>query len=130
MLKEAIGNSEVDLVILDSFNTLFRTGSEHECGFAAKKFVLDLKRRGLAVVITCQSGKSGKPRGASRLQHVMNTVIALKYPLDYSVSQGARFEVHFERAHGLHENDVFPFEARLKVCDGAARWATGNLKAI
>ncbi|MBS0521335.1 MAG: RNA polymerase subunit sigma-70, partial [Proteobacteria bacterium] len=44
--------------------------------------------------------------------------------------QGARFELHFEKARGLHGEAVAPFEARL-VTDGTglARFEWGPLAA-
>jgi hypothetical protein len=37
-------------------------------------------------------------------------------------TQGARFEVHFEKARGFHGADAQLFEARYEVRDGAAMW--------
>ena len=34
-------------------------------------------------------------------------------PPDYSADQGARFEIHFEKARGFHGPEAEPFEARL-----------------
>jgi putative DNA primase/helicase len=53
---------------------------------------------------------------------VLDTVIALRRPTDYQADQGARFEVHFEKARGFHGDDARPFEARYEERDGAALW--------
>jgi hypothetical protein len=36
------------------------------------------------------------------------------------MAQGARFEVHIEKARGIHGEHVKPFEARLDTLDGNA----------
>jgi putative DNA primase/helicase len=59
---------------------------------------------------------------------VLDTVIALRRPVDYSPDQGARFEVHFEKARGFYGEEAQPFEARYEVRDGAAIW-TGTVIA-
>jgi putative DNA primase/helicase len=53
---------------------------------------------------------------------VLDTVISLRRPADYSPEQGARFEVHFEKTRGFYGNDAQPFEARYEVQDQAAVW--------
>jgi integrase len=46
---------------------------------------------------------------------VLDTVIALKRPGDYTPDMGACFEVNFEKARGLFGDDTKPFEARLEI---------------
>jgi putative DNA primase/helicase len=53
---------------------------------------------------------------------VLDTVISLRRPADYSPEQGARFEVHFEKSRGFYGKDAQPFEARYEVREGAATW--------
>jgi putative DNA primase/helicase len=46
---------------------------------------------------------------------VLDTVIGLRRPEDYSPDQGARFEIHFEKLR--HRADgVVPFETTAKAC--------------
>ena len=53
--------------------------------------------------------------------------IALKRPADYRPDQGARFEVHFEKARGFHGDAALPFEARYEERDGAALWTRAEI---
>lgn len=53
------------------------------------------------------AGKSGAQRGTSKREDVLDTVVALKRPGDYVTSQGARFEVHFEKARGIFGMTLF-----------------------
>jgi putative DNA primase/helicase len=60
---------------------------------------------------------------------VLDTVIHLRRPGDYRSEEGARFEVHFEKARGLWGDDVKAFEARL-VTDqhGGQEWTIKSLE--
>ncbi len=49
--------------------------------------------------------------------------MALKCPAGYHARDGARFEIHFEKARGLFGDAVDPIEARLETDNiGVARW--------
>jgi len=62
---------------------------------------------------------------------LLDTVILLKRPADYNPSQGARFEVHFEKCRNLHGRDVNPFEARLDTSpNGTQAWTTCAVDAL
>lgn len=54
---------------------------------------------------------------------MLDLVLALRQPIDYSQSQGARFELHFEKARGLLGESVEPIEVRLGFTpEGQIRW--------
>jgi putative DNA primase/helicase len=49
--------------------------------------------------------------------------MAMRRPGDYEPNDGARFELHFEKARGLYGDDAEPIEARM-ITDGVGviRW--------
>ncbi len=57
------------------------------------------------------AGVNGRQRGTSRREDALDTVIALRRPADYSPEQGARFEIHIEKARSMvgDEATVEPF---------------------
>jgi hypothetical protein len=61
----------------------------------------------------------GAQRGTSRREDVLDTVMSLRRPADYQPDQGARFEVHFEKARG---DEAKPFEARYEIRDAGSLW--------
>ena len=79
------------------------------------------------MLLVHHAGKGGQQRGTSRREDVLDTVIALRHPCDYSPSEGARFNVHIEKARGAFGDDVKPFEVKLEVINGAATWSTRDL---
>jgi putative DNA primase/helicase len=74
------------------------------------------------VVLLHHAGKGGAQRGTSRREDVLDTVISLRRPADYSPEHGAPFEVHFEKTRGFYGEEARPFEAKYETRDGAAVW--------
>jgi len=121
----------VELLVLDNLATLAKhpkaKDNEAESWTPVQNWLLKLRRRGIAVVVVQHAGKSGDQRGTSSKEDVMNTVIALKRPENYSPEQGARFEVHLKKARGISGDQARPFEAALEVIDGAYSWSTSEI---
>ena len=46
-------------------------------------WLLRLRRQGVAVLLVHHAGRSGNPRGTSKREDVLDTVIQLKHPEDY-----------------------------------------------
>lgn len=54
---------------------------------------------------------------------MLDLVMAIRRPADYQPAEGARFEIHFEKARCLLGEAAKPIEARLQVDPpGVARW--------
>jgi len=58
---------------------------------------------------------------------VLDTVIKLVHPLNYRAAEGARFEVHLEKARQVWGEQIEPFEARLLADDKGWRWERHSL---
>jgi hypothetical protein len=104
-----------DLVVVDNLSTLCRTLKENDADswLPVQSWALSIRRMGKSVLLIHHGGKSGAQRGTSRKEDVLDTVMSLRKPPDYSADQGARFEIHFEKARGFHGPEAEPFEARL-----------------
>jgi putative DNA primase/helicase len=107
-----------DLLVLDNLASLVapryaprQGGADHWS--ALQRLLLHLRRRGTAVLIVHHSDRAGQPRGTSRREELLDLVLALRKPRDYAPSDGARFEIHVEKARGLWGDAVAPIEARL-----------------
>ena len=127
-IDRVIGDAEV--VIFDNVSTLFRSGRENEAEswMPVQNWLLKHRREGRTVVIIHHAGKGKAQRGTSRREDVLDVVLSLRAPSDYEPSEGARFEVHFEKARGLVGNDVEPFEAKLELRDGKAVWTKRDVE--
>ena len=118
-------------MVLDNLSTLCRSGVENEAEswLPVQGWLLGLRQRGISALLVHHAGKSGLQRGTSRREDVLDTVIKLKRPVDYEPADGARFEVHFEKARGLFGDDVEAIEARLEVDGlGHAKWQYWKLE--
>jgi putative DNA primase/helicase len=118
--------------VLDNLSTLtsvFRD-NDAESWNPIQDWLLRLRRRGVSVLIVHHAGKGGEQRGTSRREDVLDTSISLRRPSDYSPPQGARFEVHLEKARGIYGDQTTPFEARLEVLNGAAHWTIREIEDV
>lgn len=117
-------NDDIDLIILDNLSTLVRSGKENEAESWApiQDWALGLRTQGKSVLFIHHSGKGGQQRGTSRREDVLDTVIALKHPSDYTPEHGALFEVHYEKARGICGEEVAPFRAQLRADEDSQEW--------
>ena len=115
-IDELIGD-EIKLVVLDNLSTLIRSGKESESDswLPVQEWVLRLRSKGKSVLLIHHAGKGGQQRGTSRREDVLDTVIALRKPENYSPDSGTCFEVHFEKNRGLYGDNIKPFEAHLET---------------
>jgi putative DNA primase/helicase len=120
----------VDLLVLDNLSSLTAVirDNDAESWGPIQEWLLRLRRRGISVLIVHHAGKGGQQRGTSRREDVLDTSISLRRPADYSPTEGAKFEVHLEKARGVHGDEARPFEAKLETRDGVASWTTKELE--
>jgi hypothetical protein len=120
----------VQLLVLDNLSSLTAVirDNDAESWSPIQEWLLRLRRRGISVLIVHHAGKGGGQRGTSRREDVLDTSISLGRPNDYEAPQGARFEVHLEKARGIHGDEARPFEAALNVIDGIAHWKISGIK--
>jgi len=60
----------------------------------------------------------------------LDTSISLRRPSDYLPTEGARFEVHYEKARGIHGDRARPFEAKLEIRYGAMFWTIREIEDV
>jgi putative DNA primase/helicase len=123
----------VELLILDNLSSLTAVvrDNDAESWTPIQAWLLRLRRRGLSVLIVHHAGKGGEQRGTSRREDVLDTSINLRRPDDYASTEGARFEVHLEKARGVHGDGAKAFEATLTTgAEGNAIWAIRELEDV
>lgn len=123
---------DAKLIIVDNLSCWARSGgreNDAESWGQVSNWLLMKRAAGLSVIFIHHSGKGGLQRGTSKREDILDTVICLKHPADYDPADGAVFEVHFEKARGLHGEAARPIEARL-MTDEANRqtWAMQALE--
>lgn len=123
---------DIDLLILDNLSSLTAVirDNDAESWGPIQDWLLRLRRRGVSVLIVHHAGKGGQQRGTSRREDVLDTSISLRHSEDYTPAEGARFEVHLEKARGVHGDAAKPFEAKLETVNGAALWTMREIEDV
>lgn len=123
-----------ELVILDNLSSLIPSGEERETEDWAivQEWLLKLRRCGFTTLFAHHAGKGGGQRGTSNREDVLNLVINLRRPADYTPEDGLRAEVHFEKIRGRASGSaVQPFELKLESDqNGRACWTRRPLKLM
>ena len=123
-IETVLGDARV--IVVDNLSCLARSGKENEGDSwqPVAEWALRMRATGRSVIFIHHSGKGGQQRGTSKREDLLDVVMLLKRPADYSPTQGARFEVHFEKARSLFGQEVAPIEAALEtLADGRQQWA-------
>jgi len=121
---------DIRLIILDNLSCLCRSGNENEAESWSfvQEWALQQRAAGRSIIFVHHSGKSGKQRGTSRREDVLDTVLSLRRPNDYAASEGARFEVHVEKGRTLFGQAADVFEAQLETdAAGRQRWQVTDM---
>jgi putative DNA primase/helicase len=105
-----------DVLILDSLSTLCPRPRQNETDswLSIQGWLLELRRKGKAVLVLEHDGKGGQQRGTSAKEDILDLSLHIVRPSDYTPDQNARFEVHFVKTRGLLGEATLPFEAWLK----------------
>jgi hypothetical protein len=129
-IDAAIGEAEV--LILDNISTLVRSGKENEAEswLPVQGWALAHRRAGRSILFIHHAGKGGLQPGTSRREDVLDSVIALRRPVDYVADQGARFEVVIEKGRGVHGDDARPIEASYEEREGVAFWTRTEITDV
>jgi putative DNA primase/helicase len=93
-------------------------------------WLLQLRRRGVAVLLVHHASRAGNPRGSIAREDTLDVVIELRRPSDYDITQGARFEAHLTKARGIFGADARPFEAKLETRDGEDVWSCTDIRDL
>lgn len=128
MINNAI-HPDTDVIIVDNLSSWSKAGSEDaETWSPIAAWALRLRSEGKSVIFIHHAGKSGAQRGTSRREDHLDTVIALRRPPQSKPSDGAYFELHFEKSRNQTGTDVDPFFAQLVVDDnGNQTWDWGSI---
>ena len=123
-LLELLQDAHTSLLVIDNLASLVGLrGKDPDPWRTVQRFLMMLRRHRTAVLVVHHANKQGHQRGTSRREDIVDLVMAIRRPPDYRPSEGARFELHFEKTRSLHGTAIEPIEARLTVdADGRAQW--------
>lgn len=124
-------DDDTALVVIDNLSAWCRTGRENEAEswHPVAGWILQLRRRGMAVLLIHHAGKGGQQRGTSKREDLLDVVIGLSRPKDYDPKQGAVFNLEFTKARNLAGDGAESLEITLGGTDDRAVWQCRTLEA-
>ena len=91
----------------------------------------ELKHEGHSICHVHHVGKGGSQRGASRKHDALDTVIHLKRPEEYDASEGAVFNVKFDKHRHFAGEYARSFKCAIKVDDNnKVSWDISDFKDV
>lgn len=132
MIEDCLKGGE--LLILDNLSCLCRSGKENEGDdwVPVAEWALRLRQRGISVLFVHHAGKGGEQRGTSRREDLLDCVISMRKPAEYSFSEGLRCEIHIEKMRNSGADEaVYPFELTMRRgVNEAVIWTQRPLKDV
>ena len=117
---------DVEVIIIDNISCLCRTGRENESEswVPVQEWLSHMKVSGRSVIFIHHASKTGCQRGTSKRADAVDTCIRLNRPLDYDATQGACFELHFEKSRGFSGEEASSRLIEMKMNpDGTQHWS-------
>ncbi len=132
VLNDMIDGCQPDLIIFDSLSTLVRTGVENEAESWApiQDWMLAHRWKGRTIIMIHHEGRSGKPRGTSKREDVMDTMIGLKMVEREGdeLDGESVFELQFTKHRDFFGAAAEPMLIRLSMRDGKVIWNHERVK--
>jgi putative DNA primase/helicase len=123
-LDRIIRQCQPDVVILDSISTLVRSGVENEAESWApiQDWLMQHRWDGRTIILVHHEGKNKKPRGSSKREDVLDTMIRLAKKDDQFTGDESVFELTFTKARDFCGDDAAPMLIKLAVEDSQVTW--------
>lgn len=114
---------KIKLIVIDNISTLCHVKeNDAESWMPIQEWALQMRARGISVLFVHHAGKGGAQRGTSKREDILDTVISLRRPPEYSPTDGAVFELHFEKSRGFTGEDVQPIQLSLNEIGDKLKW--------
>ena len=123
-LLEQCQREKIEVLILDNLSCLFTGMKENDADAweLVLPWLLELRRRRIAVIIIAHAGRNGFMRGTSRREDAAFWVIQLTEAKDAcEIQNGARFVARFVKNRNATEADCPPLEWHFHLPKGANR---------
>jgi putative DNA primase/helicase len=133
-LDRVINRCQPDLIIFDSISTLVRSGVENEAESwtPMQDWLLKHRWQGRTIILVHHDGRSGRPRGTSKREDVLDTMIHLHKVIDDRASEtdDSIFQLTFTKARDFYGHDAEPLRLRLSTVDGQVSWTHDTVSNV
>jgi putative DNA primase/helicase len=127
-LDRIVERQNPDLIVLDSLSTLVRSGIENEADSWApvQDWLMQHRWQGRTIILIHHEGRSNKPRGTSKREDVLDTMIGLKTyepkPGEQPREDESAFELEFTKHREFYGTDAVPMVLHLSTTSGVVVW--------
>jgi putative DNA primase/helicase len=114
-----------ELVVVDNLSVCLRTGDPNAPAWWApmQEALQELRKRSTATLLDHHQNKAGEQRGTNAKEDILDGVIRLQRPADYSATDGAKFMLSWDKGRALRGEDKTPVEAQLADDpEGGVKW--------
>jgi putative DNA primase/helicase len=124
-IDRVIEDSQSEFIILDSLSTLVRSGVENDAESWAplQDWMLHHRFRGRTFIIIHHEGRSKQPRGTSKREDIMDTIIRLKELERDEVLDKSTYELTFTKTREFYGADKAPLILQLTTSEQQSQWS-------
>lgn len=124
-LLELCEHEQIKVLILDNLSTAFRGLNENESDSWEQvgPWLLDLRRRGIAVVLVCHAGRNGQIRGTSRREDAAHWILSLEESGDPEEHEH-QFKTRFTKIRNCGAADAPPLLWKIDTSENPAEITT------
>lgn len=125
---EIIERHKPDVIILDSLSTLVRSGVENDAESWApiQDWAMGHRWRGRSIIFVHHEGRGKRPRGTSKKEDVLDTMIGLKRAAlhhgEDAKENESTFELEYTKAREFYGQDAAPMVLHLSTASGRMEW--------
>ena len=125
VLLQLCEQEKIKVLILDNLSTAFRGLNENESDSWERvgPWLLDLRRRGIAVVLVCHAGRNGLIRGTSRREDAAHWILSLEESGDES-EQAHQFKTRFTKIRNCPASEAPPLLWKVDTSGDTAEVVT------
>ena len=130
LLEQLDADKQLRVVILDNLSSLalIREDKSDDWRQYMLPFLIQCRRRGIAIIIVHHCGKSGEQRGTCAREDHLDTSIMLTRAKDNTHEAGCSFQVSFTKSRDCYGETIASFIATLQTSNAAATWEISLIK--
>ena len=130
VLDHIIEEQNIDLVISDSLSTLASPEIEKDptAWMPVQDWALEHRSRGRSFVFAHHDSRGNKPRGHSKKEDILDTMIQLKLCDAQPNEDETALELHFTKSRSFFGADAASMIVRLSTKSGTVEWVAESIK--
>jgi hypothetical protein len=127
---DVIEKNNIDLVIPDSLSTLASPEIEKDptAWVPVQAWALKHRSRGRSIIFVHHDSRGHKPRGHSKKEDILDTMIQLKLKDEQPNEDETALELHFPKSRGFFGADAASMVVRLSTKSGTAEWVAESMR--